>query len=236
VYKAPKRPDNFISRRLRQLSGGVIVDWPDRVLHAFNMADITRPTPGRLIVSVVYGQIDALADCLRKLERTFGRVQFETEDIPFTGEFRHREEMGANLQRRFFSFEQMIDRDRITDTKKACRRIEQQFADQVDDFYFRAVNVDPGIMTPDNVLMVSYRETHYRIYLGRGVFGQLELVYSRGRFVALPWTNEDYCHENAVEFFNRVRESLDPANMEELDARSKEQASLQTDEVGFRDF
>lgn len=173
------------------------------------MPKLTPPAPGRLICSVAYAQIDALADCLRRLENQFSAVMFETLDIPFTGEARHREEMGHQLTRRFFSFEKQVGLDRLPDLKRLCRKIEAGFADEVDDYLFRAVNVDPGIMTPENVVMASSQGMNYRLYLTNGVYAQVELIWSRGQFVQLPWTNPDFTHPEALDLFNRVRETFD---------------------------
>jgi hypothetical protein len=80
--------------------------------------------------------------------------------------------------------------------------------DQVDDYTFRTVNIDPGVLTPGNVIMASHREFGHRVYLGRGVFAEVTLVYARGRFTQLPWTNADFCDEEAVRFFTDVRLSI----------------------------
>jgi len=172
------------------------------------MARITTPPPGRLIVSVVYSSLDGLADALRKMERHFGHVQCETMEIPFDGS-RFAEEMGNNLERRFYSFEKDIPRDRLPEAKALCEKIEQQLGDRVDDYTFRTVNIDPGILTPDNLIMAFRHEFNHRIYLSHGVFAELALVYAKGRFVRLPWTDDDFCEGEAIEFFLRVRESFD---------------------------
>ena len=152
--------------------------------------------------------MDAVADALNLLEKQFGRVQFETMEVPYTGEI-YREEMGDRLDRRFFSFEKLVERDKLTEIKNQCHKIEKQFGDLVDDYAFRTVNIDPGVMTPDNLVMASHREFNHRIYLGDGVFGELTLVYSRGRYVRLPWTHPDFCEGEAIEFFLRVRQSFE---------------------------
>lgn len=183
------------------------------------MARIQKPPRGRLVVSIIYNSMDALADALEKLEKQFGRVQFETMEISFSGD-QYLEEMGERLQRRFYSFEKEIERDRLPDIKSNCHKIEMQFGDMVHDYAFRTVNIDPGIMTPENVVMASHREFNHRVYLGQGVFAELELVFSRGRFVRLPWTNPDFCQGEAIEFFLRVRESFETVE-EPSDAVSK---------------
>ena len=172
------------------------------------MARVQKPPKGRLIVSIIYSSLDALADTLELLEKRFGQVQCETMEIEYTGE-RYAEEMGEQLLRRFYSFEKLIDRDRLPDIKALCSKLEKQFGDIVHDHPFRTVNIDPGIMTPENVVMASHREINHRIYIGDGVFAELALVYSRGRFVRLPWTNQDFCQGEAIEFFLRVRDSFE---------------------------
>ncbi len=54
-----------------------------------------------------------------------------------------------------------------------------------------------------------YKQFNHRIYLDDGVYGELALVHSRGQFVRLPWTCPDYYHDEAIEFFTRVRESFE---------------------------
>lgn len=173
------------------------------------MARAQRPPAGRLVVSIIYSHIDGVADALTYLEKQFGRVQCETIDIPYEGFEPYAEEMGTELQRRFFSFERPVERDSLPDIKAFCHKIEQHLGDRVDDFTFRTVNIDPGIATPTNVVMASHREYNHRIYLSKGVFAELALVWSRGQFVRLPWTPPDFCHDEAIDFFLRVRNSFD---------------------------
>lgn len=172
------------------------------------MARVQTPPPARVIVSIIYSSIDALADSLKLLEKQFGRVQCETLEIAYTGG-RYTEEMGHNLLRRFYSFHRLFDRDRLPAIKATCNKIERQFGDQVDDFTFRTVNIDPGVLCPDNIVMASHREYNHRVYLGDGVFGELTLVWAKGRFVRLPWTNMDFCQPEAIDFFERVRGTLE---------------------------
>lgn len=169
------------------------------------MARAQEIPPGKLIVSVIYSSMDALADSLTALEKRFGRVECETVEITTSEAADHREEMGENLLRRFFSFEREVDRHVLPLLKSVCRKIEGQFADKVDDCLFRTVNLDPGIITPANLIMASYKEFNHRVYLEDGVFAELALIHARGRFVRLPWTSPDFYNEEAIDFFERVR-------------------------------
>src|SRR5512138_2961865 len=179
------------------------------------MARIQKASPGRLVISVVHSSRDALADALNLMERRFGRVQCETIDIPHSNGNEYREEMGDSLQRRFFSFENMIQRDSLIEVKEFCHRVETQLGDHIHDYTFRTVNIDPMLMTPANLVLASHREFNHRIYLGAGVYGEVCLIWSRGKYCRLPWTDQDFCNDEAIDFFVRVRSSFDVAEESE---------------------
>lgn len=175
------------------------------------MARVQEPTKGRPIVSIIYSSLDALSDSLKALERKFGPVQYETLEIDCSKSEMYSEEMGNELLRRFFSFERLAERGWLVEMKKICHKIEPNFADQTAGYDFRTVNIDPGILTPSNLLMASHRELNHRVYLKDGVYAELALIYARGQFRRLPWTNPDYCRGEAIEFFMRVHESFELA-------------------------
>ncbi len=146
---------------------------------------------------------------MKVLEKRFGRIEYETIEIPCTIAGFYKEEMGEPLFRRFFCFEKPVPRDFLVEAKKICHKIEPMFADHVDDFIFRTVNIDPGIMTPDNIVMASHREYNHRLYLKDGVYAEIALIYARDHFARLPWTCADFYHDEAIDFFMRVRHSFE---------------------------
>ena len=173
------------------------------------MARAQKPPSGKLIVSVIYSSMDALADALTALEKRFGRVECETVEIELADPDTYKEEMGENLQRRFFSFGREVERDALPVLKSICRKLEGQFADHVDDYLFRTVNIDPGIITPSNLAMASCKEQNHRVYLEEGVYAEITLIHARGRFVRLPWTSPDFYDTEAIDFFERVRSGFE---------------------------
>lgn len=171
---------------------------------------------GRLFVSVIHSSMDAMAESLNALEKRFGLVQYETMEIECADKTTYREEMGDNLIRRLFSFERPIDRDRLPTIKAVCTKVEGQFADKVDGYPFRTVNIDPGILTPSNIIIASHREYNHSVCLEDGVFAELVLVWGKEGFVRLPWTNADLCHDEAIDFFGRVRDVFELVEQSEL--------------------
>ena len=165
--------------------------------------------------------MDALADAVKTLEKRFGRVQYETLEIPCTTGDEYREEMGEDLLRRFYSFDNMVARDTLPALKAACYKIEPKFSDTVDEYHFRTVNIDPGILTTSTLVMASHREYNHHVYLRDGVYAELALIYAHNKFCRLPWTNPDFCCDEAIDFFERVRSSfeiIEPAQ-ESLDLK-----------------
>ena len=56
----------------------------------------------------------------------------------------------------------------------------------------RAVNIDPGLITRERLILATGKNAGHRVYLGRGVFADLTLLYRSGGFEPLPWTYPDY--------------------------------------------
>ena len=48
----------------------------------------------------------------------------------------------------------------------------------------------------------------HRIYLGRGVYGEVTLMFRKGRWEALPWTFPDYASCRYDSFLTEVRGRL----------------------------
>jgi len=69
----------------------------------------------------------------------------------------------------------------------------------------RTVNIDPGYLDGMKLVLATTKDCSHRIYLGKGIYGDVELMYRSGSFVCLEWTYLDYREPFAVEFFNRVR-------------------------------
>ena len=187
----------------------VFVDLNQNFRIKYTMARIQKPPPGRLVVSIIYSSMDALADAVSALEKKFGRVQFETLEIPCHQPEEYFEEMGDSLLRRFYSFDKQVPRDTLPALKASCYKLEPRFSDTVDGYHFRTVNIDPGILTPSALVMASHKEYNHRVYLRDGVWAEMSLIYAHDKFCRLPWTNPDFCNDEAVDFFERVRETFE---------------------------
>jgi len=164
--------------------------------------------PGRLIVSAIYSSLGAMHEAIAEVEKKYGRVMFETDEMEFIHTSYYREEMGDDLKRKFFAFEKTIERDRLAEVKIMTNKIEAMLGETVDDFVFRKINLDPGILTLANLTLASTKDYAHRIYLKDGIFAEITLTYEKRKFHPLLWTYPDYIEPAAIDFFTRVRETM----------------------------
>jgi len=178
------------------------------------MGRIKYPLPGKLIVSIIYSSAGPMNDVVLEIEKKFGRVVFETDEIEFLHTKYYREEMGDDLHRKFFAFENDIDRGNLADIKIWTNKLEEKYGERVDDFVFRKINIDPGVLTHANLCLATTKDFAHRVYLKSGIFAEITLMFERKRFRPLPWTYPDYTEPEAIDFFERVRGTLKGHNYE----------------------
>ena len=86
----------------------------------------------------------------------------------------------------------------------------------------RRINIDPGYLVPERFVLASAKNFTHRISIGKGIYADLTLVYTRGGFQTLAWTYPDYAEKNMLTFLDRVRnkylkdinQSFNPAERE----------------------
>ena len=71
----------------------------------------------------------------------------------------------------------------------------------------RTVNIDPGYIDRMKLVLATTKDSSHRVYLGQGIYADVELIYRSGSFVCLEWTYPDYREKFAIEFFNTVRDA-----------------------------
>ena len=163
------------------------------------------PLPGRLIVGVLWNRTEDLEDAERRIREVFGPINRRSEPVPF-GQYTHyyEPEMGEELCRCFWSFSSPFQRGSLVEAKLTTNRIERLTAKAG----CRAVNLDPGLLTPEALNLATTKPYYHRIYISKGIFGELALLYRKGSYEPLPWTYPDYCETWAIEFFQAVREEM----------------------------
>ena len=166
------------------------------------MGKIRPPSPVRFFASLIFGAAGVPSGVEEELRRLVGPIEERTVPAPFSQSSYYCPEMGQGLQRYFVLFEPLSDRQRLGEIKGETNRIEQATA----HLGRRAINVDPGYMALEHVVLATTKGYSHRIYLGEGIFADLTLLYENGTYRPLQWTYPDYGGDELIGLFNRWRE------------------------------
>lgn len=168
------------------------------------MSDLKPATQALLFISVLYNHNKCtLSDIISILGNGYERpIVFDHDFFPMREYY--SKEMGEELSRSFIFYPTPVSRESLVSHKKHCDEVEKLNQ----DFAGRIFNVDPGIITLDQVLLSSGKPYSHRIYLNDGVYAELTYQFKDKSFHQLDWTYPDYQHPEIIEQFNWFRSFL----------------------------
>ena len=161
------------------------------------------PKPVRLVMSLIYQDRSLLESLLEELKSGFGDLELVGQELSFNHTDYYAKEMGAELVRRFVIFRDLIARERLPSIKLLTNELEKRFS-RADGR--RRVNIDPGYLTLENLILATGKNYSHRLYLSEGVYADLTLIFQEGNYQPLPWTYPDYRSGEIVALMNAVRE------------------------------
>ena len=160
-----------------------------------------EPGPVKLFVGVLYSDATLLAKAFSMLDQRYGEIDFRSCSFSFDISDYYVSEMGSPIYRIFVSFEILIRPPMITTIKLETNKIEDKLA--VDQK--RKVNLDPGYMDYDKVVLASAKYNGQKIYLDRGIWADLALHYVKGKFIPYPWSFPDFKRGMYNDVFLEIR-------------------------------
>jgi hypothetical protein len=135
------------------------------------------------------------------LAKRLGEIDFISQILPFDSTTYYNEELGEPLYRRFVSFRKLILPDSLSEIKIFSNQIEKALSYSGK----RRINLDPGILTKDSCNLASTKENPFRIYLGRGIYGELTVIFTKGGFATYHWTYPDFRKNVTKDILTRIR-------------------------------
>ena len=166
------------------------------------MSEPRKPNKGMLFASIIYNPEADLNLVIQKLEEKFGEMEFKSREIDFIETDYYADEMGKVLKRIFIAFTDLIERDAIAQKKLITNEIEKEF---LKDGH-RIVNIDPGLLTSENMNLVTGKNYSHRIYLMDGIFSEITYIFKDKSYKTLEWTYPDYSKKEVIAIFNQMRE------------------------------
>jgi hypothetical protein len=172
------------------------------------MGTIRRPPPVLYFASLIFNDQSPAAAVEKELGDVLGPVEDRSAAKPFIHSDYYGKEMGMNLSRYFLLFQPLASRGQLPEVKLRTNEIEGRHAHQDK----RTVNIDPGYIALEHVVLATTKGFAHRLYLGEGIFGDLTLMFQNGSYHGLPWTYPDYRSEEIIALFaswrQRYKESL----------------------------
>lgn len=159
------------------------------------MQELVKP-----IVGVLTSDTGLMEEILGALARFFGPHDVIGQWVKFDHTSYYANEMGEGLSRSFVSFEKLLLPYRALEFKSYAKEVESKFS--VDNK--RKVNVDPGYLDANKVVLITGKHGGHKIALGEGVWADFLLWYNKG-WVALPWAFPDFRDGSHFDTFMKMR-------------------------------
>lgn len=156
----------------------------------------------KLIASLFSREGPLIEEVIHRLEGMFGPTDWVSPGLLFDRTRYYEKEMGWPLHRRFISFRELVGQEDLAEIKIRTNRVEESY--RVDGK--RRINIDPGYVAMERLILATGKNYTHRIYLSRGIYADLTLVFQRGGFRPLEWTYRDYADQEVIGYFNDLRE------------------------------
>lgn len=171
------------------------------------MAEARHVPAVKLICGMVSADTGLFEQARGALQERFGPTDLVGEIMDFDFTHYYDAEMGCPLYRQFVSFGGLAHPRRLVSAKLATNALERDFAGRSDG-PARPINLDPGYIEESKLVLASMKPFSHRIYLARGVWAEVTLMYRKGRWEPLPWTFPDYASGRYDAFLSGARSKL----------------------------
>ncbi|GIW41117.1 MAG: hypothetical protein KatS3mg076_1694 [Candidatus Binatia bacterium] len=163
-----------------------------------------RPAPPvKLVLGVLAARPELLGEVRVVAEKEFGRIELESRVAPWRATRYYEEELGPEPYRQFFVFSDPVDPADLAELKLRTNELEGIWSVGGR----RRVNLDPGYLDLARLVLASTKDAAHRVYLGKGIYAEVTLVFADGRFRPFPHTYPDYASPEVRAFFETAREA-----------------------------
>jgi len=159
----------------------------------------------KLIIGLIAGKQEVFQDTEKNLQNLFGSIDMESDMFEFDYTDYYSKQMGGiSLNRKFLSFEKLINPERLSKIKITTNQLEQKIRKEFHSSH-RIVNIDPGILDLSSLIMATAKDFSHRIPLSQGIYGHLELLFGKDKVKSISWTYPDFRKKIYHSFFLKAR-------------------------------
>jgi len=174
------------------------------------MGKIRNTIPVKLFIGMLSSEYSLFNECCDALCHVYGPLDLESELLVWENTDYYKDEMGANLRRKFIYFKTLMDPIALSGIKVFTNSIEDRLSCQRGIDKQRRINLDPGYITEAKVVLASTKDYAHRIYIGQNIYAEVTLQYRlKGKsFIAVEHTYPDFRTQDACNLFNKARNLL----------------------------
>lgn len=165
------------------------------------MSTIKPPAPVALFVAALYAPTFSDAAASELIAEHFGNALLPGPIFDFTFSAYYAEEMGPSLRKAFFVLDRLIDPAELPEWKLRAMALEEQHSREGK----RTINLDPGYLEAPKFVLATAKNFSHRIYIGSGVYADVQLFMRHNQFQTNPWTYPDYKLPEHLRFFEEAR-------------------------------
>lgn len=168
------------------------------------MGEIKAVKKEKLVIGFIYKELNIYLKAKENLYKKFGKIDFESRELPFIHTDYYNEEMGEGLLKKFISFEKLIYPGDLASIKIFTNKIEKKFLYPGSDK--RMINIDPGLLSLSKFILATTKNYDHRIYIGKGIYAEVTLRFTQKEFREFEWTYPDFKTPEYKEILKQIRE------------------------------
>lgn len=144
----------------------------------------------------------------QQAELAWGPVELASPRLDFAETDYYAQSMGEGLSVELWGFSQLMPPGELVDRKLQTNAWESTYAKLGKHAEARPLNLDPGYVMRGKLVLASTKDHSHRLYLGRGIFGEVTLGFQKGEWMPRDWTYPNYRRSDYHAFLTRCRQRL----------------------------
>jgi hypothetical protein len=159
------------------------------------------PEPVKLFIGALYSDAERLQLAIERIVQKLGSIDYKSPEFDFDSSDYYKDEMGWPIRRRFISLHQLINPKDIARIKIITNTIEDELAKGQK----RTINLDPGYMDYNKIVLASAKYNGQKIYIDSGIYADPALWYEKGAYQDYPFSFPDFKLHIYDEVFLHIR-------------------------------
>jgi hypothetical protein len=168
-----------------------------------------EPPAGVLpLLAVISRHESAFVWAAARFVERFGPLALASLKFTFDQTDYYTPTMGRELRKQFLAPQKLRDPGELSGWKLLTNQWEEEFRASGQFAEPRPLNLDPGYISQDKLVLASTKNHAHRLYLGQGIYAEVTLQFRARRWQTCPWTYPDYGQAEYHAFFLACRDYL----------------------------